>query len=172
MLWRRTLLQRAGGIRALGAEIAEDAAATKIVRRAGLKVHLVDGAFAQPLGPRSMAQIWSRQVRWARLRRATFPHYFLPEVLSGTLMPLIAAGVAAWAAEVSVVGVVMPLAAFWYACEAYLARHAGWHTEAWSPLAWMVRDLMLPVLWAQAWLGKTFSWRGNDMSLADAMAGN
>jgi ceramide glucosyltransferase len=31
---------------------------------------------------------------------------------------------------------------------------------------------MLPALWAQAWLGNTFSWRGNDMSLADAIAGN
>jgi ceramide glucosyltransferase len=27
------------------------------------------------------------------------------------------------------------------------------------------------VLWAQAWLGNTFSWRGNEMSLADAAAG-
>jgi ceramide glucosyltransferase len=31
---------------------------------------------------------------------------------------------------------------------------------------------MLPILWAQAWLGNSFSWRGNDMSLADTMAGN
>ena len=29
------------------------------------------------------AQIWSRQVRWAKLRRATFPVFFPPEVLSG-----------------------------------------------------------------------------------------
>jgi ceramide glucosyltransferase len=172
MLWRRSLLQRAGGIRALGAEIAEDAAATKVVRRAGLRVRLVDGAFVQPLGGRSMTQMWSRQVRWARLRRATFPHYFLPELLSGAVAPLLAAGLAAGAMDLPVAGVVVPLATFWYACEAYLARHAGWHTGAWSPLAWVMRDLMLPVLWAQAWLGNTFSWRGNDMSLADAMAGN
>lgn len=172
MLWRRSLLQRAGGIRALGSEIAEDAAATKVVRRAGLRVRLVDGAFVQPLGGRSMTQMWSRQVRWARLRRATFPHYFLPELLSGALAPLLAAGLAAGTMDLPVAGVVVPLATFWYACEAYLARHAGWHAGALSPLAWVMRDLMLPVLWVQAWLGNTFSWRGNDMSLADAMAGN
>jgi ceramide glucosyltransferase len=49
---------------------------------------------------------------------------------------------------------------------------AGWHVGPWSPLTWLVRDLMLPALWAQAWLGNTFSWRGNDMSLADAVASN
>jgi ceramide glucosyltransferase len=34
MLWRRDVLDQRGGIRALGREIAEDAAATKLVRRA------------------------------------------------------------------------------------------------------------------------------------------
>jgi ceramide glucosyltransferase len=77
MLWRRADLQRAGGIRALGAEIAEDAAATKMVRSSGRRVRLVDRAFGQPLGRRSASQVWSRQVRWAKLRRATFPVFFL-----------------------------------------------------------------------------------------------
>jgi len=172
MLWRRADLEQAGGIRALGGEIAEDAAATKVVRGAGRRVRLVDRAFAQPLGRRSVAQVWSRQARWAKLRRATFPAFFLPEILSGSLAPLLAAGYAAYAADLPVVATVAALAAYWYACEAFLARTAGWHVGTWSPLAWLVRDLMLPVLWAQAWLGNTFSWRGNDMSLADAMAGH
>src|SRR5580692_6247641 len=54
MLWRRADLERAGRIEALGSnEVAEDAAATKIVRGAGLKVRLVDRPLAQPLGRRS-----------------------------------------------------------------------------------------------------------------------
>jgi ceramide glucosyltransferase len=172
MLWRRADLEQAGGIRALGAEIAEDAAATKVVRRNGRRVRLVDRPFGQPLGHRSAPQVWSRQVRWAKLRRATFPACFLPEIASGSLMPFLAAGYAAHTADMSAVGVIAALAAVWYACEALLARAAGWHAGRWSPLAWVVRDLMLPVLWAQAWLSNSFSWRGNDMSLADAMAGN
>src|SRR5262249_29153750 len=46
MLWRRADLEQAGGIAALGKEVAEDAAATKIVRDLGLKVRLVDRPFA------------------------------------------------------------------------------------------------------------------------------
>ena len=53
MLWRRIDLERAGGIETLGREVAEDAAATKIVRGAGLNVRLVDRPLAQPLGRRS-----------------------------------------------------------------------------------------------------------------------
>src|SRR5215470_17183109 len=95
MLWRRTDLERAGGIRALGAEIAEDAAATKVVRATGKRVRLVDRAFGQPLGRRDARQIWMRQLRWAKLRRVTFPLYFVPELLSGGLAPLLAAAYAA-----------------------------------------------------------------------------
>jgi len=141
-----------------------------VVRRAGKRVRLVDRAFGQPLGMRSAAQIWSRQVRWAKLRRATFPVFFLPEVLSGACAPLLAAVYAAEAMDVSGVGVAAALGAVWYGCEALLARTAGWHLSTLSPLAWVARDLMLPVLWVQAWLGNSFSWRGNDMHLADAVA--
>ena len=78
MLWRRADLERAGGIEALAKEVAEDAASTKIVRGAGLKVRLVDRPFAQPLGRRSAAEVWNRQLRWARLRRASFLALFSP----------------------------------------------------------------------------------------------
>lgn len=64
MLWRRERLERAGGIHALGAEIAEDAAATKVVRNAVRRVRLVDRPFGQPLGARTPAQVWTRQLRW------------------------------------------------------------------------------------------------------------
>lgn len=172
MLWRREVLESGGGIAALGAEIAEDAAATKLVRRAGCRVRLVDHAFAQPLGPRSASQVWSRQVRWAKLRRATFPLFFVPEVASGALLPLVVMALAAEGAGLPVATSVAAYAAFWYGCEAALAYSAGWHLRLVSPLAWAMRDLMLPVLWAQAWVGKKFNWRGNNMSLADAVASN
>src|SRR6516165_4840586 len=93
MLWRRIDLERAGGIETLGREVAEDAAATKIVRGAGLNVRLVDRPLAQPLGRRSAREVWNRQLRWARLRRASFFMYFLPEILSGGVLPILCAAI-------------------------------------------------------------------------------
>ena len=95
MLWRREILEAGGSIEALGAEIAEDAAATKLIRAQGFNAHLVDRPFQQPLGQRRLRDVWSRQLRWARLRRATFPFFFAPEILTTSLLTFVAAAVAA-----------------------------------------------------------------------------
>jgi ceramide glucosyltransferase len=162
MLWRREILERAGGIRALASELAEDAAATKVVRRAGLRVRLVDAPFEQPLGYRSAAEVWRRQVRWARLRRTSFKAYFMPEILAGGAWPLLAAAFAVAQSDLPLAGV-PALAAVWYSSEAVLAWAAGWHLSVRSPLAWAVRDLLLPAIWLNGWLGSAFVWRGNQM---------
>jgi ceramide glucosyltransferase len=168
MLWRRADLERAGGIKALAAELAEDAAGTKVVRNAGLRVRLVDRPFIQPLGARGALEVWRRQVRWARLRRATFRLYFLPELLSGAVPALIAGALAAAGLGSGVLAVLAVLGAVWYGGEALLARAAGWHLSLRSPLVWMLRDLLLPVLWLEGWLGSSFVWRGNHMRVEAA----
>jgi ceramide glucosyltransferase len=166
MLWRRADLEAAGGIRALGAEIAEDAAATKIVRAKGLRVRLTDAPFRQPLGRRSLVEVWRRQTRWARLRRACFPLFFVPEILGGAVFPLIAAGYAAHAAGVSLPGTVAALAVLWYGAETALVWTAGWHLGPLYPLHAAIRDLLLPGLWIDSWAGTGFVWRGHQMSIA------
>ena len=165
MLWNRELLERAGGISALGAEIAEDAAATKIVRAQGLCVRLVAHPFEQPLGPRQLRLVWDRQVRWARLRRATFATFYIPELFAGSLLP-IGAGVLAidsFGGDPALAFVA--LFTIWYGAEAIVTRVAGWHMSQLSPLAWVLRDILQPVLWLQGWTGNTFTWRGNSMSV-------
>ena len=161
MLWRRADLEAAGGIEALGKEVAEDAAATKAVRDAGLKVRLVDRAFAQPLGRRSAAEVWNRQLRWARLRRASFLPYFLPEALSGAVLPMIAVAFLAGAFHWPQALCVAAFAALWYGAEMALSFAAGWHVPALYPLYGFSRDLLLPVLFVGALRGNGFVWRGN-----------
>ena len=166
MLWRRADLEAAGGIRALGAEPAEDAASTKIVRAAGLRVRLTDLPFGQPLGRRRMTEVWRRQIRWARLRRRCFPLCFAPEILGGAIFPLIAAGYVASAADISVFATVAVLSIVWYGAETALAKAARWHLAPLYPLQALLRDVLLPLLWVDAWIGTDFVWRGHQMSIA------
>jgi ceramide glucosyltransferase len=166
MLWQRELLERAGGIEALGIELAEDAASTKLVRKMGLRVRLVDRPFEQPLGARTATEVWNRQLRWARLRRASFKAFFLPEILTGALFPLIACAIAAGGSGFSLISAVLIAGTAWYGVEALMARASGWHSSVRAPLVWMLRDLLLPALWIQACLGSTFVWRGNHMQVA------
>lgn len=165
MLWNKPFLDANGGIAALGQEIAEDAAATKLVRRAGKHVHLVGQPFEQPLGARSLQDVVQRQFRWARLRRVTFLPFFAPEILSGPLLALILAafalpglGLSPWLAPLLVL---LP----WYGAEAVLARGIGWHWSWRMPLALLARDLVFPGIWAYAFIAGEVSWRGNAMKI-------
>ena len=166
MLWRRDLLDSVGGIEALATDVAEDAAATKIVRGLGLRVRLVASPFRQPLGHRRAAEVWNRQIRWARLRRKTFKWFFLPEVLVGAALPVAVATALALVSGWPIIGVVAPLVIVWYAAETYLAHLARWPFSWRSVGIWMLRDLLLPVLWVAAWAGNDFEWRGNAMTIS------
>ncbi len=168
MLWHRALLDKEGGIRALGAEIAEDAAATKLVRRRGLRVRLVDSPFQQPLGRRGLREVWSRQLRWARLRRVTFPLFFVPEILTGSLLSIVAGAYAAASFGESPILAGLAVALIWFLAEADLARTAGWRFTWRSAPVWAVRDLILPLLFVNAWLGNDFVWRGNAMDVSES----
>jgi ceramide glucosyltransferase len=168
MLWRRPSLERAGGIAALACELAEDAAATKVVRSQGLRVRLCNKPSRQPLGVRSLAHVWRRQLRWARLRQAGFPAFFLPEIFTGSLPAIVAAALAADVVDLDPLSAAAAVAGLWYATEALVAATAGWPLSWRSPFAWMLRDGLLPLLWSQAWLGRSFTWRGHDMQTARA----
>ncbi|MBZ9847040.1 ceramide glucosyltransferase [Mesorhizobium sp. CA14] len=165
MLWNKPMLDASGGIQALAAEIAEDAAATKLVNSLGLRVNLVASPFEQPLGQRRLAEIWSRQTRWARLRRVTFPLFFAPEILTGAAMPLLLAVIAAAAAGVSLPTTALCVLAVAYLPECLLASAKGWYLSPRSITAMIVRDFMLPAIWARAWFGGAVEWRGNAMTI-------
>ncbi len=165
MLWRRSFLEAHGGIRALGAEVAEDAAATKLVRRAGRRVHLVNSPFEQPIGRRRATQVWQRQLRWARLRRITFPLFYAPEPMTGLPLPLLLCILGCLALGVNPLLAAMALAIIWYGSEAVFCRSKCW------PLTWMmvvafpVRDAMMLGVWLRGWTTGSTVWRGNALPL-------
>ena len=165
MLWNKPMLDANGGIHALAAEIAEDAASTKLVNGLGLKVNLVASPFEQPLGQRRLGEIWSRQARWARLRRVTFPLFFAPEILTGAALPLLLGLVAAASAGVSLPTTTLCVLVIAYLPECLLAWAKGWYLSSRSVTAMIVRDAMLPAIWVRGWLGGAVEWRGNAMTI-------
>ncbi|MET3578299.1 ceramide glucosyltransferase [Mesorhizobium robiniae] len=165
MLWNKPMLDANGGIHALAAEIAEDAAATKLVNGLGLRVNLVASPFEQPLGQRTFGEIWSRQARWARLRRVTFPLFFAPEILTGAAMPLLLALIAAASAGVSLPTTALCVLLIAYLPECMLAWSKGWYLSPRTVTAMIVRDTVLPAIWARGWLGGAVEWRGNAMTI-------
>lgn len=164
MLFRRSELEGAGGIAALAAEVAEDSGLTKAMRRNGLEVRMTGCQFLHPVGRRRFAEVWQRQLRWAKLRRTCFPFIYAGEVVGCAAVPVaLLAGLAisagfspAWAGLL-LVGL--------YAGEAIVAVAAGWRLTVASPAYWFLRDLLQPVIWLLGWHRGAFVWRGHGMQV-------
>ena len=165
LFFRRADLDH-GGFAQLGAEPAEDAAATKMMRAKGKRIRLA-GPFAQLVGPRGAAQVWKRQVRWARLRRASFPLLFAPEVLAGSLPPLAALLAGLHLLELALVLPALAFLALWYGAELLLLRVAGWPR---AMGAMLLRDAMLPAVFIAGCAGSRFEWHGKAMTAARPVA--
>ncbi len=158
LFWNRRLLNRAGGLAALGRHLAEDVTATKITRNLGLQVSQPPLPFPQPIGRRSLRQVWDRQLRWSRVRREGFPLLFLAEIGNGALLPAVLLASAA--------PVLLPaFLGLWYGAEYLLMRRAGWPASWRDVLALPLRDLLIPVLWGATFLRRGIAWRGTAMDV-------
>ena len=163
LFYRKADLDRSG-MRELAAEPAEDAASTKMVRRLGLRVRLAPPS-PQPLGARKVKEVWGRQLRWARLRRATFPLEFLPEILSGTVIPALSVAAACLAAGAPVAPWLAGYFVVWYGAELALTAGCRWPLSARTLPAFVARDLLLPALWVGAFTGSSYTWQGNSLKM-------
>jgi len=166
LFWNREWLIGHGGLKALGRFLAEDVNATKLVRAAGLEVSLTPLPWAQPIGRRTFAQVWGRQLRWSRVRRDGFPFMFATEILNGCFLALLALVTGVLAGVVA--GWTIPVfLAVWYGSEIYLMRRSGWPC-GWRDMVMLpVRDAMLPALWFATFMSRGIEWRGTAMAPPD-----
>jgi ceramide glucosyltransferase len=159
LFWRRELLERNGGLAALAKNLAEDVAATKLVRSLDRKVRLPLKSFGQPIGRREFREVWHRQLRWSRVRRDGFPLLFVCEVLNGPLLPFLSLTAALWLLDRSQSWCLL-YAAFWYGAEILLAARMGWVTNWRDIPSLFLRDILLPVIWAATFADRRIIWRG------------
>ena len=163
LFFNKPLLEHAGGLRALGQTLAEDAAATRLARDMGREVTLTPLPFAQPIGRRSLSQVWHRQLRWSRVRRDAFPLLFSCEVLNGGVVP-IALTFAALSLSGAELALGIVFVALWYLAEVFVAARAGWPMGAQGIMLLVMRDLMMPLVWLTTFLRRGFEWRGTSMT--------
>ena len=163
LFWNRALLEQAGGLAVLGRHLAEDVSATKITRALGKQVSLPALPFPQPIGKRSIRQVWDRQLRWSRVRRDGFPWLFAAEIANGAVLPAclcLGASLAIGLPTVLTLGFV----GLWYGAEVLLMQRAGWPC-GWRDIAALpLRDVAMPAVWGATFLRRGIEWRGTAMS--------
>ena len=160
MLFRRSDLLRAGGFDALKWAVGEDMALARAMRRLGLRTVLADSVCDQILGPRSAAEVWQRQLRWMTIWRVQLPVAFIVDLFGSALPTALAGVLAAHLIGLSPVAVLAGTLIAWCALESLLCAAKHWPVSLWSPLAFLLRELLTPVLWLRALLTNEVRWAG------------
>ncbi len=171
MLFRRSDLARAGGVRALGYTIAEDSALSRALTGLGLRSVFAENTVDQEIGARTIGDVYARQARWAVIRRNEEPATFaleplacpLPAALAGALAaPLLGAGAATGFAA-TLLG--------WYAIELAVTALKRWELSPWTPTAFLGRDGMLLAAWTRAWFTRSVTWQGQRQDVRAVLHG-
>lgn len=158
MMVSKKQFEHYGGLPALASEPCEDASATKLIRKAGYKVKLASTLFQQPLGRRSFRAVWNRQVRWAKLRRTTFPLYYSLEIFFSALPNLL---LLLFFPHNFII-----ILLFWassYIGEMILAYSCNWPRVL--PLDMLLRDFLMIGIWTIGWVGTSWDWAGKKIQL-------
>jgi ceramide glucosyltransferase len=168
MLFRKSVLNRMGGLGLVRDVLAEDYVLGQAFHREGLRVALSGHPVRAVAGDRTLSAFFTRHVRWGQMRRHIVPIHYIGEPL---LMPtpwLFAAFLVALAP-----GRVMSRLDYWAAAFAvcalsvktiadgvqtkYLRGYRADHADvALIPL----KDLVLFGAWAVSWAKTTVTWRG------------
>jgi ceramide glucosyltransferase len=158
MLFRRSDLDRAGGIPALASTVGEDNAMGKALARLGLKTVFSHRVVRQELGARRLADVYDRQMRWAVIRRDEERLAFLLELFSFAFLAGAAAAFAAPLIGVSPLAAALATIIGWFAAETILVLAKGWELSLTAPITFVCREIMLPCLWLNAWLTNRVVW--------------
>jgi ceramide glucosyltransferase len=157
-LFRRSDLDRAGGIVALASTVGEDNAMGKALARLGLATVFSHRVVRQELGSRQLTDVYDRQMRWAVIRRDEERAAFVAEPLSFAFPAAIAAAFAAPLAGLAPLTAAVATIVGWFALETLLACAKGWGFSPSAAIAFLCREIMLPCVWLNAWLTNRVVW--------------
>lgn len=170
MLFRRSDLARAGGFDSLKWAVGEDMALARAMRMLGLRTVLADRSCSQPLGSRSLGEVWQRQLRWMTIWRIQLPPVFVVDLLGSAFPTALAGAVGAHLIGMSSTVAFAVTLVGWCAIETVLCAAKGWPLSVWSPLAFFARELLTPLLWLRALVSNEVQWAGGRYRVSGATA--
>ena len=163
---RRTALEAAGGMRALGEKLADDFELGRAVADKGWEIRLSRSLVTSGSEERDFREFWQRKLRWARTYRIMRPLSLLTIMINGPLWGLVmlAATGASPAAAALCAGVISAR----LASSALILARALKLPELLGDL-WLVplKDLVMAAIWAASLVGNEVSWGGRRFIISD-----
>jgi ceramide glucosyltransferase len=160
MLFRRSDLERAGGLEVLAWALGEDCALCDTLSGLGLATVLADRVVIQDAGARSWGQLWSRFLRWKIIWRAQSPAAFVGSLFCSALLASCAGALAAPLFGAVPVVVAVTTLLVWFAIEMAVCAARGWPLSLQSPVAFMEREVIDLLVWLRALTTSEVAWAG------------
>jgi ceramide glucosyltransferase len=161
ILVSREALSAIGGIDALRDHLAEDFLLGRLVSKAGFRVVLSGDEIETAEISRSLAAAWSRQRRWAILRKRLGRASYAAELLASPL-PWFAGSLIAARGDAALIACACSLYLLRVALESAAAERSGCFRGSDLLLA-PVRDLAVAALFWAGLFGRRTSWRGRTL---------
>lgn len=167
MLFRKSTLERCGGLKALKDDVAEDYASGLLMKKYHLKIALMSEPVSQHLGKFSLVDFWMRHLRWGRIRKAYAPIAFLMEPLSSAFgSGMVGAAALSYYTESSFLLVLLAHLALWCANDLFLRADRNEKITTSMFFAWLVGEFLSVPIWVHTVMGREVDWRGNRLTLA------
>lgn len=161
MLFRKSVVERLGGLRTFAIYLAEDDFLGQAVSQLGYRLQIARDPVPQHIGRYAFSTFWSRHVRWGRIRKSAAPAAFWIEPLSYSWPSGLIGSLglnlltdAPW---------ILSFAGFmavWALCDALLMSKLHRGLPFWWPVAWVAREALALPLWAAIACGDSVAWRG------------
>jgi ceramide glucosyltransferase len=160
MLFRRSDLDRAGGLGQLAWALGEDSALSDALLGLGLRTVLADRLTLQQAGDRSWRDLWNRLLRWKLIWRVQRPSLFVTSLFDSAFLAAIAGALAAPLMGLAPGAVAVATLLTWCAVECLLCSLKGWPLSIGSPFAFLVREALDLLVWLRALTTSEVVWAG------------
>jgi ceramide glucosyltransferase len=158
---RKRDLEAAGGLARLAEGPCEDNALSKALRARGGRLTLLPLPITRRIGRRSWRDLSLRHLRWRNCAKCHDPLVFaLEPLIGGACFNALGAVALAELLPMAWWTALGASALVWYGAEALLHVVLRWPVTALTPLAWVLRDVLQPVVTVQALFTRRVLWRG------------
>ena len=166
MFFRRSTMDRFGGIQNMGRYLAEDYMTGTAMQHLGLRVKIMRDAVPQIIGKHSFKDFWDRHVRWGRMRKSQAPLALFFEPLCG---PVLSGAMGAWGfkglMDIAPLHFLGAHLLSWFACDVLIMLSMGARVSPLTPFVWITREFLAIPHWVHILSGNTVKWRGNRLRL-------
>lgn len=166
MLFRRTTMDRFGGIQNMGRYLAEDYMTGAAMQKLGLRVKIMRDPVNQIIGAHTFDAFWNRHIRWGRIRKSQTPLTLFFEPLCGALL---SGAMGAWSFYklwgISPLSFLAAHLAVWFVCDALVMKALKAEVKLYTPAIWLAREVLSLPHWVHILSGNTVNWRGNRLKL-------